>query len=70
MFEARFAGYTTKQELQQIYHMLFDYTKQEQTDRLIHMIKSFENRCTKCICTKLVRNAVGPSRESISCHRQ
>ena len=42
MFEAKLAGFATKEEVQKVYHMQFDYTRAETTERLINLIKSFE----------------------------
>merc|ERR1719460_927020 len=42
MFEAKFAGYTTKNELQEVVHMLSDYTRIEATERIGESLKALD----------------------------
>eukprot|EP00746_Dinoflagellata_sp_MGD_P163687 gnl/MRDRNA2_/MRDRNA2_91868_c0_seq1.p1 gnl/MRDRNA2_/MRDRNA2_91868_c0~~gnl/MRDRNA2_/MRDRNA2_91868_c0_seq1.p1 ORF type:complete len:611 (-),score=159.67 gnl/MRDRNA2_/MRDRNA2_91868_c0_seq1:29-1795(-) len=44
MFEAKFAGYTTKVEHQEVIHMLNDYTRVDVTERVAENVKSLHNR--------------------------
>merc|ERR1719460_2217607 len=44
MFEAKFAGYTTKVEHQEVIHMLNDYTRIDVTERVAENVKSLHNR--------------------------
>lgn len=44
MFEAKFAGYTTKLEHQEVIQMLSDYTRVDMTERLQETMKALANR--------------------------